>query len=636
MIQPYSQNASFQRLIQQLTTLRAEMIELERRHIAASGRPHPNNKDSQRNLLHYLAFRRRDLRSLQQELAALGLSSLGRAESHVLASVDAVLNALSLIGKMQGSRPLEMASGLQIGDRLLETHSQDLLGPGPAGRTVRIVVTLPSEAETEYSLVHSLLEEGMDVARINCAHEGPAAWDRMIRHVRRAARVQGRSCRILMDLAGPKLRTGPVEPGLAVQKWRPTRDALGSVLLPARVWLTCAQNTVSPPSEADATLPVPGDWMRKLRPGDKIHVVDARGSNRCVTIVDVTDQGCWGESRQTAYIIPGLSLRRQRDDASEPVATVGDFDPTPGFIELSLGDVLILTRQLQQGRAATRDSAGTVLTPAQIACTLPEIFEDVQVGERIFFDDGRIGGIIERVELDRIFIRVTQAKAGGEKLRSEKGINLPDSSLRLPAMTTKDLEDLNFVAAHADIVGLSFAQDASDVEMLVERLRELGKGDLGIVLKIETRRGFEQLPSMLLAGMKCPSLGVMIARGDLAVECGFERMAEVQEEILWICEAAQCPVIWATQVLETLAREGFPSRAEITDAAMGHRAEAVMLNKGPHILKAVETLGDILQRMEAHQNKKKSMLCELGLARGFHTLNGKNGDGLRCLNHTAS
>jgi pyruvate kinase len=623
-------------LIQQLTTLRAEMIELERRHIAASGRPHPNNKDSQRNLLHYLAFRRRDLRSLQQELAALGLSSLGRAESHVLASVDAVLNALSLIGKMQGSRPLEMASGLQIGDRLLETHSQDLLGPGPAGRTVRIVVTLPSEAETEYSLVHSLLEEGMDVARINCAHEGPAAWDRMIRHVRRAARVQGRSCRILMDLAGPKLRTGPVEPGLAVQKWRPTRDALGSVLLPARVWLTCAQNTVSPPSEADATLPVPGDWMRKLRPGDKIHVVDARGSNRCVTIVDVTDQGCWGESRQTAYIIPGLSLRRQRDDASEPVATVGDFDPTPGFIELSLGDVLILTRQLQQGRAATRDSAGTVLTPAQIACTLPEIFEDVQVGERIFFDDGRIGGIIERVELDRIFIRVTQAKAGGEKLRSEKGINLPDSSLRLPAMTTKDLEDLNFVAAHADIVGLSFAQDASDVEMLVERLRELGKGDLGIVLKIETRRGFEQLPSMLLAGMKCPSLGVMIARGDLAVECGFERMAEVQEEILWICEAAQCPVIWATQVLETLAREGFPSRAEITDAAMGHRAEAVMLNKGPHILKAVETLGDILQRMEAHQNKKKSMLCELGLARGFHTLNGKNGDGLRCLNHTAS
>src|SRR5262249_50737008 len=110
---------------------------------------------------------------------------------------------------------------------------------------------------------------------------------------------------------------------------------------------------------------------------------------------------------------------------------------------------------------------------------------------------------------------------------------------------------------------------------------------------------------------------VMIARGDLAVECGFERLAEVQEEILWVCEAAHAPVIWATQVLETLAREGTPSRAEITDAAMAHRAEGFMLNKGPHVVKAVQVLDDILQRMEAHQTKKRAMLRELRLARSF-------------------
>jgi pyruvate kinase len=114
--------------------------------------------------------------------------------------------------------------------------------------------------------------------------------------------------------------------------------------------------------------------------------------------------------------------------------------------------------------------------------------------------------------------------------------------------------------------------------------------------------------------MKLPSCGVMIARGDLAVECGFERMAEVQEEILWICEAAHVPVIWATQVLESLAKRGLPSRAEITDAAMGHRAECVMLNKGPHILTALRTLDDILKRMQSHQAKKRSMLRELRLA----------------------
>jgi pyruvate kinase len=108
-----------------------------------------------------------------------------------------------------------------------------------------------------------------------------------------------------------------------------------------------------------------------------------------------------------------------------------------------------------------------------------------------------------------------------------------------------------------------------------------------------------------------PSAGLMIARGDLAVEAGFERLAEVQEEILWIAEAAHLPVIWATQVLETLARTGIPSRSEITDAAMGQRAECVMLNKGPHIAEAVDVLDGILRRMTDHQQKKRSLLRQL-------------------------
>ena len=144
-----------------------------------------------------------------------------------------------------------------------------------------------------------------------------------------------------------------------------------------------------------------------------------------------------------------------------------------------------------------------------------------------------------------------------------------------------------------------------------ERLLALDAGRLGVILKIETRRGFEHLPEMLLAAMAYPSAGVMIARGDLAVECGYERMAEVQEEILWACEAAHMPVVWATQVLETLATTGRPSRAEITDAAMGARAECVMLNKGPHILDAMRALDDILQRMLAHQAKKQPLMRAL-------------------------
>ncbi len=279
--------------------------------------------------------------------------------------------------------------------------------------------------------------------------------------------------------------------------------------------------------------------------------------------------------------------------------------------------MLLLTRDLKPGRPASRDSAGNILTPAHIGCTLPEVFDDIRSGESIRFDDGKIGGIIEKIEPGQVHVRITHARIQGDKLRSDKGINLPDSHLHLAALTQQDLDDLPFVIQHADIVELSFANCAEDVELLQQHMKLLGKQQPAIVLKIETRRAFENLPDMLLTAMRAPKYGVMIARGDLAVECGFERLAEVQEEILWICEAAHIPVIWATQVLETLAKEGLPSRAEITDAAMGHRSECVMLNKGPYVLSAVQVLNDILRRMQSHQMKKQSMLRELQLAHSF-------------------
>ena len=272
-----------------------------------------------------------------------------------------------------------------------------------------------------------------------------------------------------------------------------------------------------------------------------------------------------------------------------------------------------MTREPVPGKPARTDAAGRTLSPAVISCTLPEIFPQVRVGETVWFDDGKIGGIIRQVQSDALHVEITHARPKGDRLGADKGINLPDTTIDLPAMTPKDVEDLRFVVAHADLVGMSFVRHERDVYELQSRLRELKGERLGIVLKIETRQAFERLPNLMLAAMRQHPAGVMIARGDLAVECGYERMAEVQEEMLWFCEAAHMPVIWATQVLESLTKTGQPSRAEITDAAMGERAECVMLNKGPHIVEAVMALDDILRRMEDHQSKKSSRLRPLHL-----------------------
>ncbi|TAH35828.1 MAG: pyruvate kinase [Planctomycetota bacterium] len=602
-------------LLEELASLRECIVADAAKSQAPLEATHPSYRDSARNLLHYLGLRRHDLRPLQLRLAALGLSSLGRAESHVLATVDAVLDVLHRLARLPPQPPSqETPVDFAKGERLLAEHTEALLGRATHGRVVRIMVTMPSEAAHDQILVRKLLQQGMDCMRINCAHDDAATWLRMIEQLRRAEHALGRSCRVVMDLAGPKLRTGPM-PGPAVVRVRPLRDAFGRVTAPARVWLSAA-TSASPPAPADACLPVPGPWLAGLRAGEELSFTDARDAQRCLVVADVTEAGCWAEASATAYIVQGTVLRRTSVPARDELrdAAVGELPAVAGALRLHDGDTLVLTRDLRPGRAATLDSAGRVLTPAQIGCTMPEVFEDVRSGESIWFDDGKIGGVIESVDSGEVRVRVTHARPGGAKLGADKGINLPDSQLRLGALSEKDLEDLDFVARHADVVELSFANSARDVELLQQHLASLGHRPPAVVLKIETRRGFESLPDMLLAAMRWPCCGVMIARGDLAVECGFERLAEVQEEILWICEAAHVPVIWATQVLETLAKKGVPSRAEITDAAMGHRAECVMLNKGPHVLSAVTVLDDILRRMQAHQAKKRAMLRQLRLA----------------------
>ncbi len=608
------------RLIKQLSGIREEMLCFAEQSKDSLRNLHPAYRESAKNLLHYLAFRRHDLRELQSELAELGLSSLGRSESHVLATIDAVLLTLSRLADSPVQIPDDLGDKLDFkaARRLLDEHTETLLGPVPEGRNVHIMVTMPSEAARDYILVLGLLDNGMDCMRINCAHDDPEKWSLMIGNLSRAREETGKHCMVIMDIPGPKLRTGPVSPGPSVIKYRPQRDAYGKVTKPASVLLAAEGADLSHSSLYDAVLPLPPEWLTGLSIGDEIRFIDGRGARRLVTIIEKMDGGFRAEALKTAYVTPGTLLRCRRYGKSrKKEVEVCGFPPQENHVSLRQGDLLTLTPDLAPGRAAEYDENGNQLSPAIIGCTIPEVLDDVKAGEAVWFDDGKIGGIVEEIIAGGLLIRITHTNSATAKLASDKGINLPESKLGLPALTPSDIPILEFIAENADIAALSFANSPEDVKSLLDHLSRMGRGKLPIVLKIETRRGFENLPAMLLEAMKNPCCGVMIARGDLAVELGFERLAEVQEEILWLCEAAHIPVVWATQVLESLAKQGSPTRAEITDAAMGHRAECVMLNKGPHILEALKALDNILRRMETHQFKKMSMLRELKLAYNF-------------------
>lgn len=252
-----------------------------------------------------------------------------------------------------------------------------------------------------------------------------------------------------------------------------------------------------------------------------------------------------------------------------------------------------------------------------LSCSIPEVFKHLQAGQPVLIDDGKIRAEVEQVVSQGAYLKITYTRPKGGKIRNEKALNFPQTPIDVSPLTDKDKKDLDFVVQFADGIDYSFVKCAADVKLLQQELKKrIGEAyhHLALVPKIETREAVENLPEIIVQAASHQPLGVMIARGDLAVEVGYRRLAELQEEIMWICEAAHVPVIWATQVLENLVKTGLPSRAEITDAAMGERSECVMLNKGPYIVEAVTLLSSILERMQANQYKKTPQMRALGIA----------------------
>tara|TARA_R110000868_G_scaffold1635_6_gene13098 strand:+ start:12914 stop:14491 length:1578 start_codon:yes stop_codon:yes gene_type:complete len=283
------------------------------------------------------------------------------------------------------------------------------------------------------------------------------------------------------------------------------------------------------------------------------------------------------------------------------------------FLKIHKGTKLLLIKPNSPYISNGIDKPNPPLESTLIEVSIPQIIDDLKLEQAVFFDDGTIEAKVLSLHEETAVLVVK--KSHKKKLRPGKGINLPETTLNLPSLTPEDVQLLPFISTNADLVGYSFVRNAKDVEALYQELDKLGNSEIGVVFKIENRPAFENLPSILFSAMKRPNIGVMIARGDLAVEIGFERISEVQNEILWLCEAAQIPVIWATQVLDTMAKKGMATRAEISDATISAQAECVMLNKGPFIVEATKTLKNVLKRMEAHSQKTKKTLRALKVAK---------------------
>jgi pyruvate kinase len=498
---PFMPREQLTALLQVIRELKTLALKSERRHHKWLEKVHPSSRESARNLLHYLAIRTVDLRLVQERLSSLAISSLTHSEGYTFHNLERIEHLLeALTGEKKFDYPGK-DNGLKQSRRLLHQHTNALFGKTELQGHTRLMVTLPSEAAGDPYMVRTLVQDGMQVARINTAHDDQHAWEKMIRNIHKASTDTGKKVLVYMDLAGPKIRTGKV-------------------------------------------LQIPGK-----NHGQRAKAVSLRKGSRIYFTGPANNK------------------------------TAGDYPV--------------------------------------MSISLPVLFRFVQKGDPISLDDGKFSGRVLEADKLGMLVEIHHAPAKKPLLKPEKGINLPETDMRIPSLSKEDLANLPFMVKHADMIGFSFVREVRDITRLQKIINGLGRKGTAIILKIENRRAFENLPRMMLAVMRQPKSGIMIARGDLAVEVGFLRIAEVQEEILWLAEAAHMPVIWATEILDNLVKKGRTTRAEISDAVKSVRAECVMLNKGPFVSEGLRMLRDIDIRMAAHENKKMKTLRSLHVAFNF-------------------
>ncbi|QUQ71801.1 pyruvate kinase [Kutzneria sp. CA-103260] len=270
-------------------------------------------------------------------------------------------------------------------------------------------------------------------------------------------------------------------------------------------------------------------------------------------------------------------------DLQGPKIRLGTFAGGP--VEWRTGDVV---------RVTVDDVAGT---HDRVSTTYKNLAKDARVGDRLLVDDGKVGLVVTAVEGQDVVCEVTE----GGPVSNNKGLSLPGMDVSVPALSEKDIEDLEFaLSLGVDFIALSFVRSPADIDLVHQVMDRVGKGRLPVVAKIEKPEAVDNLEAIVLAFD-----GVMVARGDLGVELPLEQVPLVQKRAIQISRENAKPVIVATQMLDSMITNSRPTRAEASDVANAvlDGADALMLSGetsvGRYAIESVETMAKIIVAVES-------------------------------------
>ncbi len=565
---------------------------------------------SLQNLEAYLKLRSLDITKLQSELTNLGLSSLGRAQSCVINSINQDIFILSQLLNKESTQTDNDLNALNYDDaKKIMLQNAKVFGKQEESFKTRVMVTLPTEAADSPQLISELIANGASVLRINTAHDNPNVWQIMAKYIKEENEKQDKYTKIYVDLAGPKNRTQKIEKiftPFRIGSWRePKKVQLLSLKDPSALtskgYKDIEGNRIS-------TLVVSEEFYKEARKAQAISIDDFEREKSQTYLILQEDGKLFIEADKKITIFENTTaeLVYSNDEKESILSRLYNYELLPEEIRLFKDDKIIIAQKNILGQADF-EYQGEIYKGI-ISCSNKDIFPYVKIDDIIYIDDGKIGCKVLGSNDLGLICQVFLAKENGTVLKEEKGINFPSTDLQIDAITESDKNNFETIVEFADIIGVSFAQTKEDIQILKTLLTQKDKTTTAIAPKIETKTALRNLPEILKELILWENCAIMIARGDLAIEVGFDNLPYIQEEILNICEAAHVPVIYATQILEGQMKNNLPSRAEVTDAAFAQRADCVMLNKGPYVTDTVVILKNILRQMHTLFAKNRQLL----------------------------
>ena len=552
------------------------------------------------NFLHYQAFNELDTSLLDKQLIELGLSSPKHWHTQLMFNIDQTLAFLNgdAPKTLLENESISLGPSAMSAQHTLTKNKNRFFSTKDSQRHTAIMVTLPAEAAWNEELLTDLLNQGMNCARIDCSTHDKSIWRNMINHLNSAKKRTDKPCKLFMDLPAPTLRT-IIQPSIHnCISIKPEQHRHKALPTPIVFYSEQSPPPVDNQHDIDYFIRVSSETLQRFQVGDRLFFIDANNKKCFINMNEHTLDKHWiGLCWKKATLNKNTMIELQRTNQDDEYETLLKFNidliqMQPTTYKVQKKDCILLLHDT--------NSTPPFENSINISCSSPEVINSLNVGQEIWFDEGKIGAYVEKLEEYGVKLRITHTKKNGSKLRTNRKINIPGAKLN--KFIQEDASDIiEFSCQHADLVGISSIENRQQLGTIIDELKNNNATHIGVIIKLARQITLNHIEEILESALPHNDLAIMFDNNELLIELGALKLAKLRTKVLPLFKSAHLPVVDSENLLGSLIKNGKTKRLDLY-RTICRDEDCILLDQGPHLLPAVVTLDTAFKSLQKTSN----------------------------------